>query len=36
MNAEGGWLYNIAGEAYVVVPDGFEELADGALGRGRR
>ena len=23
VNAEGGWLHNIAGEAYVVVPDGF-------------
>ena len=28
-NAEGSWLYNIAGEAYVVLPDGFE--AFGAL-----
>lgn len=27
VNAEGGWLHNIAGEAYVVVPDGFEEFA---------
>ena len=27
VNAESGWLYNIAGEAYVVVPDGFDELA---------
>ena len=27
VNAEGGWLYNVAGEAYVVVPDGFEAFA---------
>ena len=27
VNAEDGWLYNIAGEAYVVVPDGFEAFA---------
>ena len=27
VNAEGGWLHNIAGEAYVVVPDGFEPFA---------
>ena len=27
VNADGGWLYNIAGEAYVVVPDGFEAFA---------
>ena len=26
-NAEGGWLHNIDGTAYVVDPDGFEELA---------
>jgi len=26
-NAEGGWLHNIDGAAYVVVPDGFEALA---------
>ena len=24
---EGGWLHNVAGEAYVVVPDGFEAFA---------
>ena len=27
VNADGGWLHNIAGEAYVVVPDGFEAFA---------
>ena len=27
VNAERGWLHNITGEAYVVVPDGFEEFA---------
>ena len=27
VNAAGGWLHNIAGEAYVVVPDGFEAFA---------
>ena len=27
VNAASGWLYNIAGEAYVVVPDGFEAVA---------
>ena len=27
VNAEGAWLYNIVGEAYVVVPDGFEAFA---------
>ena len=27
VNAEGGWLHNMAGEAYVVVPDGFEAFA---------
>ncbi len=27
VNAEGGWLHNIAGEAYVAVPDGFEAFA---------
>lgn len=26
-NADDGWLHNIAGEAYVVVPDGFAALA---------
>ena len=26
-NAASGWLHNIAGEAYVVVPDGFEAVA---------
>ena len=27
VNAEGGWLHNIGGEAYVVVPDGFGAFA---------
>ena len=27
VNAEGGWLHNLGGEAYVVVPDGFEAFA---------
>ena len=27
VNAQGGWLHHIAGEAYVVVPDGFEGFA---------
>ena len=27
VNAEGGWLHNIAGEAFVVVPDGLEAFA---------
>ena len=27
VNAAGGWLHNIAGEAYVVVPDGFAAFA---------
>jgi len=27
VNAAGGWLHNVAGEAYVVVPDGFEAFA---------
>ena len=27
VNADGGWLHNIAGEAYVVLPDCFEALA---------
>ena len=27
VNAEGGWLHNIGGEAYVVAPDGFEAFA---------
>ena len=27
VNAGGGWLHKIAGEAYVVVPDGFEAFA---------
>ena len=27
VNADGGWLHNIAGEAYVVVPDGFKTFA---------
>ena len=27
VNAGGGWLHNIAGEAYVVVPDGLEAFA---------
>ena len=27
VNADAGWLHNIAGEAYVIVPDGFEAFA---------
>ena len=27
VNADGGWPHNVAGEAYVVAPDGFEEFA---------
>ena len=26
-NADGGWLHNVAGKAFVVVPDGFEAYA---------
>lgn len=28
INAASGWLLNVAGEAYVVVPDAFEALAE--------
>jgi len=27
VNGEGGWLHNVGGEAYVVMPDGFEAFA---------
>lgn len=33
VNPESGWLHNIAREAYVVVPDGFEESGTAMLRR---
>ena len=28
VNADGGWLHNLAGDAYVVVPDGYRAFAE--------